>query len=161
MKDPSTVFIISTLICTVLIHKNKQSCQFFPSEMLKCLRNTAPQIEIFRERGGMRSKSRRTIVRLFRTNLIISELEKSGCRIRSRRQYKDQRCTTVGISESFAQIKRRRLNKLFTKLDGNKVLHCGRDLKGEHKINLVFAKGNSKLLKKSLAWHLKEGLAFR
>lgn len=99
----------------------------------------------------MRKKSRTTIVKLFRTNLIISELEQSGCRIGSRRQYKDQRCTTVGISESFAQIKRRRLNKLLTKLDSNKVLYCGRDLKGKRKTNLVLAKDNSKLLKKSLA----------
>ena len=129
--------------------------------MLKCLRNTVPQIEIFQKRGGMRRKSRTTTVKLFRTNLIISELEQSGCRIGSRRQYKNQRCTAVGISECFAQIKWRRLNKLFTKLDGNKVLYCGRDLEGEHKTNLVFAKRSSKLLKKYFAWLLKEGLAFR
>ena len=109
----------------------------------------------------MRRKSRTTTVKLFHTNLIISEFEQSGRRIRSRRQYKDQRSTAVGISECFAQIKWRRFNKLFTKLDGNKVLNCGRDLKGEHKTNLVFAKGNSILLMKSLAWHLKKGLAFR
>ena len=76
----------------------------------------------------MRRKSRATTVKLFHTNLIISEFEQSGRRIRSRRQYKDQRSTAVGISECFAQIKWRRLNKLFTKLDGNKVLYCGGDL---------------------------------
>lgn len=149
------------MICICTSSGKSLKLPLFPSEMLKCLRHTAPQIEIFQGRGGMRKKSRTTIVKLFRTNLIISELEQSGCRIGSRRQYKDQRCTTVGISESFAQIKRRRLNKLLTKLDSNKVLYCGRDLKGKRKTNLVFAKDNSKLLKKSLAWHLKEGLAFR
>ena len=98
----------------------------------------------------MRRKSRKTTVTLFRTNLIISELEQSGCRIGSRRQYKDQRCTTVGISESFAQVKRRRLNKLFTKLHSNKVLYCGRDLKGEHRTNLVFENGKLKITKEIL-----------
>ena len=139
------------MICICTSSGKSLKLPLFPSEMLKCLRHTAPQIEIFQGRGGMRKKSRTTIVKLFRTNLIISELEQSGCRIGSRRQYKDQRCTTVGISESFAQIKRRRLNKLLTKLDSNKVLYCGRDLKGKRKTNLVFAKDNSKLLKKSLA----------
>lgn len=61
--------------------------------------------------------------------LIVSKLEQGGCRIRSRRQYEDERRTAVGVSKCFAKVKWRWLNKPLAKLSGNKVLDCGRHLK--------------------------------
>jgi hypothetical protein len=68
-------------------------------------------------------------------HLIVGKLEKSCHGVTSWRQDKDERGTTVGVSECLGEVERRRLDVALPELGHHKVLHSRNHLQG-HRLKL-------------------------